>query len=834
MDLDLNRWKGSAADYARANSLADLVGGKVLNEYLQPSWSRDGFKLWFLKTVHGGGQEIHVVDIHTGVQVIDHDALHAALLSYLINSGKEDVVAIQFHQVEPVHDDLSVLRVRLDAALDLPWLHIDLATYSITEETSTWTGDAASSSSSAVKPMVSEWGGGDTTVEFVNDCPFSLEVLWIDGDGKPSKYHDVKPSDRVEQHTFVGHVWCFRHSLTRQIIAWHRAGSFERIRIQGVDSIELSALRPRAAKPAQTKDFNVFHDGVQLTFDGTADTRYENVVISPNGAYVACFKVIEPSETRQLTLIEHCPSDSIHPRVQMKDYAKPGDAMAQILPILIHIASKRQIPVATEFCATPYSMTQLTWHVSSNYFSFVYNPRGHKCLHLLAVDAATGCVRVVVEETSPTFVFHPNCFIHHLPDSNELIWTSDRSGFRHLYLYLLPSRLDALQDEPLVAVELTAGDFVVRKVVDVDYDRRRLLVAVAGDQVDAEDPYHLHYMFVHLDKNAPTRLTFAAACHDPPAFSPDKSVYLDRFSRVDLAPTTQLRRAIDGSLICVLDQADVSALVATGWSFPQRLAFSGRDHRTLIYGVVVFPLHYDHTTPLHVVEHIYAGPHDAFVPKRFGLHLEMLKLAELGFCVVQIDGMGTAHRSKAFHDVCHRNLIDSGLPDRKLWIQSLAHIFPLDISRGVGIYGGSAGGQSAVAALLTHGDLYTVAVADCGCHDNRVDKLWWNELWMGVPDDDDKDDDQVYKANANATHAAKLMPHQRLLLVVGMLDDNVDPACTFQLVQAFIDADKDVDLVCFPKGGHGAGGSRHGTRRRFDYFVRHLKRVEPRQTYSAV
>jgi dipeptidyl-peptidase-4 len=200
--------------------------------------------------------------------------------------------------------------------------------------------------------------------------------------------------------------------------------------------------------------------------------------------------------------------------------------------------------------------------------------------------------------------------------------------------------------------------------------------------------------------------------------------------------------------------------------------------------------------------------------------------------------MVRCNRSKAFHDVCWQNLIDAGFPDKKLWIRALAEQYvELDLTRGVGIYGGSAGGQNAVAGLLMHGDLYTVGVADCGCHDNRMDKLWWNELYMGVPknqhphpnhDGNENETEDAYVRNANVTYAHQLQRHQKLLLTVGLLDSNVDPASTLQLIQAFIDHDKDnVDVVVFPRLGHGAGESAYGQRKRMEYFVRHIHQKTP-------
>src|SRR5690606_34815524 len=215
-----------------------------------------------------------------------------------------------------------------------------------------------------------------------------------------------------------------------------------------------------------------------------------------------------------------------------------------------------------------------------------------------------------------------------------------------------------------------------------------------------------------------------------------------------------------------------------------------------------------------VVEAIYAGPHDFHVPKTFGLGIRERRIAELGFIVVQIDGMGTNWRSKAFHDVCWKNLADAGFPDRIAWLRAAAEQHPeLDLER-VGIFGGSAGGQNALGALLFHNDFYDVAVADCGCHDNRLDKLWWHEAWMGWPIGPE------YEASSNVANAHRL--EGELLLTVGELDTNVDPASTLQVVDALIAADKDFDFVLVPGAGHGVGERPYLARRRQDFFVRHL------------
>jgi dipeptidyl-peptidase 4 len=185
-----------------------------------------------------------------------------------------------------------------------------------------------------------------------------------------------------------------------------------------------------------------------------------------------------------------------------------------------------------------------------------------------------------------------------------------------------------------------------------------------------------------------------------------------------------------------------------------------------------------------------------------------------------MDGMGTSNRSKKFHDVCWKDLADAGFPDRILWIKAAAAQYPyMDITR-VGIYGGSAGGQSSTGAVLLHGDFYKVAVSDCGCHDNRMDKIWWNELWMGWPVG------PHYAEQSNVTQAHRLQG--KLLLTVGEMDQNVDPASTMQVVNALIKANKDFELLVMPGGGHGSGETPYGVRRRQDFFVRCLWGVEPR------
>jgi len=267
-----------------------------------------------------------------------------------------------------------------------------------------------------------------------------------------------------------------------------------------------------------------------------------------------------------------------------------------------------------------------------------------------------------------------------------------------------------------------------------------------------------------------------------------------------------------------IERVDVQELAKAGWRAPEVFTAKGRDGKTDIWGVIFRPMNFDPSNKYPVIENIYAGPQDSFVPKSFSAYNGMQSLAELGFIVVQIDGMGTSNRSKAFHDVCWKNLGDAGFPDRILWHKAVAAKYSYyDISR-VGIFGTSAGGQSSTGGLLFHPEFYKVAVSAAGCHDNRMDKIWWNEQWMGWPLGPE------YAASSNVDNAHKLQG--KLLLIVGELDTNVDPASTMQVVNALIKARKKFDLLVIPGANHTNGGP-YGDRLRYDFFVHHLLGVEP-------
>jgi dipeptidyl aminopeptidase/acylaminoacyl peptidase len=565
------------------------------------------------------------------------------------------------------------------------------------------------------------------------------------------------------------------------------------------------------------KDHNIFlrdrtsGEEFSLSDDGTADNPYgSRVYWSPDSSKLVALRTAKGTE-RKVYLVEAAPKDQLQPKLHSYNYRKPGDRIPITKPQLFDIETRTLISVDDKLFPNPWAVNEVRWQPDSARFTFLYNQRGHQTLRIVAVDAATGETTAIVDEQSKTFIDYAyKKFTRYFDETNEIVWMSERDGWNHLYLY------DSQTGQ--VKHQITQGEWVVRGVDRVDEEQRQIWFRASGVYPN-QDPYYIHYGRVNFDGTGLTFLTKGDGTHSI-RYSPDKQFLIDSYSRVDLPPVTELRRVRDGKLVCELERADATELLATGWQQPERFVAKGRDGKTNIHGIILRPTNFDPEKTYPIIEKIYAGPHGSFVPKRFSTYSKAQALAELGFIIVQIDGMGTNWRSKAFHDICWQNLGDSGFPDRILWIKAAAKKYPyMDLTR-VGIYGGSAGGQSSTRAMLAHGDFYKVAVSDCGCHDNRMDKIWWNEAWMGWPIG------PHYREQSNVTQAHKLIG--KLFLVVGAMDRNVDPSSTMQVVDALIKADKDFDLLVVPGGGHGIAESRYGTRRRRDFFVRHLLKVEPR------
>ena len=563
------------------------------------------------------------------------------------------------------------------------------------------------------------------------------------------------------------------------------------------------------------------YDLIPLSRDGTEADAYDirSFSWSPDSKKLAAYRV-RPGFKREVHYVISSPEDQIQPKDMKRLYNKPGDVLDTDRPVIFDVAARKQISVSDALFPNAYTVSALAWRADSRALTFEYNQRGHQAFRIIELDANTGAARAIVnEETRTFFEYSAKLYRLDLADGAETIWMSERDGWNHLYLY------DG--NTGRVKHQITTGNWLVRGVDRVDQAARQVWFRASG-MYPGRDPYFIHYYRINLDGTGLTTFTEADANHVV-RFSADNQYYVDTYSRVDLPPVAELRRTSDQKLLLTLEKADATALLASGWKAPEAFVAKGRDGMTDIYGIIIRPTNFDAKKKYPVIENIYAGPHDSFVPKVWGMQAAMRTQAELGFIVSQIDGMGTSNRSKAFHDVAWRNIGDAGFPDRKLWHKAVAARYPgYDLSR-VGIYGGSAGGQNAMGALLFHSEFYKVAVSFAGCHDNRMDKIWWNEQWMGWPLG------PWYDSSSNVVNAAKLQG--KLLLVVGELDTNVDPSSTLQVANALIKANKVFDMLVIPGEDHnaGRGGSTgpYGERKQWDFFVHQLLGVEPPERNGA-
>ena len=628
----------------------------------------------------------------------------------------------------------------------------------------------------------------------------------------------------------------------------------------------------------------------QLTHDGTIGHYYSNRIYwSPDSRKLFVCKR-KSVEKRYAYYVESSPQDQLQPILHTQEYAKPGDELPQYTPYIFNLSltptstaegsatpqspetrnsdahkletqklETRNFSLST--LSNQYSLDWFQWTPDSRYVTMEYNQRGHKLYQLLAMDAETGQLTTLIEERSDKFVNYNRIWRRWLKDG-RLLWTSERDNWNHLYLYSnlcrdgvhspsasgkrgKKSKNQTLLSSGSGGFQITRGPWCVREVLHVDEDAELIYFTASGVHPD-EDPYNIHYFTIRFDGTDMCELTPEPGNHRA-VFSSDRQYLVDTYSTPSQAPVTTLRKlstlnsqlstqnlsslpsplsshhnslsSLPSPLSSIIESSDLSKLQDLGWQAPEVFVAPGRDGKTPMWGIIQRPTNFDPSKKYPVIEYIYAGPGDSYTPKSFQpFNWNMTPLAELGFIVVQLDGMGTSWRGKEFEEVCYKNLKDAGFPDRKAWIRAAAQKYPYMDADNVGIFGASAGGQESTTAVLLHGDFYKAAYSSCGCHDNRMDKIWWNEQWMGYPVD------SSYIECSNVYHASKL--ERPLMLVVGELDDNVDPASTMQVADALIRAGKDFELVVLP-GVHHTMGERYGEHKRYDFFVRNLLHVEP-------
>lgn len=542
----------------------------------------------------------------------------------------------------------------------------------------------------------------------------------------------------------------------------------------------------------------------QLSIDGTDGNYYSSwIAWSPDSRKVASCR-IRPAEKRYVYYVESSPADQLQPKLHKQEYAKPGDELRFKVPGIFDVETGLALIPSTELFSEQYDLSYPVWNTDGSAITFDYNQRGHKVYRVLEMSALDGKVRPLIQETSDKYVNYPRYFRHDTSDGRNIIWMSERDNWNHLYMY------DRATARP--THQITKGEWYVREVQKVDEANHKIYFSANGVNTD-EDPYNIRYYTINFDGTGMTDLTPTQGNHRA-VYSPDMKYLVDVVSTPTQAPVATLRSAADGSEIMPLEKADISRLTANGWRAPEVFAAPGRDGKTMMWGLIQRPSNFDPSRKYPVIEYIYQGPGDQYVPKSFMPYNHWLTpMSELGFIMVMVDGMSTSFRSREFENVCYKNLKDAGIPDHKAWIRAAAAKYPEMDIENLGIYGCSAGGQESTNALLLHPDFYKAAYSACGCHDNRMDKIWWNELWMGYPID------KSYEECSNVANAHLLK--RPLMLVVGELDDNVDPASTMQVANALIKANKPFELVVIP-GAHHTMGERYGDHKRYDFFVKHL------------
>lgn len=597
------------------------------------------------------------------------------------------------------------------------------------------------------------------------------------------------------------------------------------------DNLALRDLETGAVRPLTVDGTtNYFYGRIAdvssepVTADRENSTVTPFAVWSPDSRRVRTFQVDQRNVT-PLDLLQYSPENgTLRPIPYTYRYSMPGENVALYEPVVIDVASGSAVRIDH----APWPHTSMMdggdfvlawWSEDATKVHSLYVERGEKTLRLLEEDPVSGAVREVLSETGPTYIEsnldyagQPNVNVN--DTTGELLWFSERSGYGHLYRYGADGRL---------MNTVTSGDWVVRTLVAVDGDR---VYFAAGGREPGCDPYYRHLYRVRADGTGLTLLTPEDADHEV-SLSPDASVFVDSYSRVDAPPRTVVRAA-NGTLLLELEEGDISYLTALGWKPPERVTVKAADGVTDLYGLVFLPSGYDPRAKYPVVDSVYPGPQSIVTEKAFPadyswnakIFWKCQALAELGFAVVNLDGPGTPYRSKAFHDAAYGHMGDAGgLADHVSGITALGRSRTcMDMGR-VGIYGHSGGGFMTAQALLTYPAFYTAGVASAGNQDNRLYGSYWGEKYEGMPDGDN------YLEQVTSLKASNLTGS--LLLVTGDLDDNVHPSMSLQLANALVDANRTFDMLVLPNRNHNFNYDPYFIRRQFDYFVLHLQGATP-------
>ncbi|SIN71408.1 S9 family peptidase [Algoriphagus halophilus] len=609
--------------------------------------------------------------------------------------------------------------------------------------------------------------------------------------------------------------------------------------------LEDSETRDRSISPdgnwkAYTENFNLFVENletgeeIQLSFDGKKDYEYasfwgwSDLIYGEDGERPEHFtvnwspdskriqtQIVDLRLAEKMLLLDNSQDDKFRPQLKGYYRGSPGDTtVVTYTPVLFDIESKQSTKF-TEFTSPHFIGMYFNWNPDGKYLFGTYLHRGFKAFDLIEINAETTKIRKVYSESSPTHINNNNIFRR--LDNGQFILGTEKSGWNQLYL------MDWASGK--LVNRITNGDYVVKNLLSIDEEKEVIYFEAAGVDNNV-NPYYSFVYKVNFDGTGLQLLTPEKSFHDI-SYSGGSKYFVDNYSTVNEPTVSVVRELETGNIVHEISKADISNLLKRGYQSPKQFTATAKDGKTTIYGIYYLPTTFSAKKKYPIVDYTYTGPHIDITPKTFRAGLIGLQqpMAELGFIVVTVDGLGTHGRGKAFNDVSYNNLGD-GTTDHVLAIKELASKNSFMDVEKVGIFGHSAGGYDAGRAMLLHPDFYKVGVASAGDHDHRMEKAWWPEMYMGYPVGD------FYHEQSNVTNAANLKGH--LLLAHGGIDENVNPSATFKLAEALINAGKDFDLFIWPSRNHSFGRTNgdYFTKKRWDYFIEHLLGEEPIRHYQ--
>ncbi len=516
----------------------------------------------------------------------------------------------------------------------------------------------------------------------------------------------------------------------------------------------------------------------------------------------------------KLYLYQSLPDSGFRAKVWSYERALPGEDPITTEYYIFDVEKKSKIRIDVPPFADFLSSVFPNWLNDNREMYFARFHRGYKAIDAYRVNSETGETTLVLNESSKTMVEYQTINCKWLKDGSEFFWTSERDGWNHIYRYDGNGKL---------LNRVTDGEYVVREILMVDEKNKRLYF-IAGGKDPNFDPYYKMLYSANFDGTNLKLLTTEPTSHE--IWFPEKGDYfVDSYSDVKNPTRHVVRDTENGNIIYTVAEANIDALLATGWIYPEPFKVKARDSITDIYGVIFYPSDFDPNKKYPVLDATYSGPQEVRTPKTFvsGFRNYDISFAELGFIVITIDGLGTAWRSKEFHDVSYQNLGDIGAEDHISGMKQLAETRPwMDLER-VGIYGHSAGGYDAAHAVLTHPEFYKAAISSAGNHDHRIAKAWWPEQYMGLPD-------KHFDEQSNFNLAQNL--EGKLLLIHGDMDNNVNTASSLRMAAKLIEANKDFELLIIPNRDHGLADHPYFIRKRWDWFVKNLADEELPKEYE--